>query len=145
LYWVITIDDSVGGDMYWAAGASVIGPLPLKPHWPLKTHMFINAGRLDSYDTSTFLYSLYSLPLRAQQPTHPKHRKIVNRPNDQEPNYALHLGWGRPGVHAQPGADRVEFRGADCCECVGWLKEGTAGWDWDGLFVEGGIYLVVLE
>ncbi|KAG8770599.1 hypothetical protein FRC12_004168 [Ceratobasidium sp. 428] len=42
--------DSVGGDMYWAAGASIIGPFPLKPHWPLKTHMFVNAGRLDSYD-----------------------------------------------------------------------------------------------
>ncbi|QRV82047.1 small nuclear ribonucleoprotein hPrp3 [Ceratobasidium sp. AG-Ba] len=42
--------DSVGGDMYWAVGASVIGPLPFKPHWPLKTHMFLNAGRLDSYN-----------------------------------------------------------------------------------------------
>lgn len=46
--------------MYWAVGASVIGPLPLKPHWPLKTHMFVNAGRLDSYDISKppFLCSL---------------------------------------------------------------------------------------
>lgn len=42
--------DSVGGDMYWAAGASIIGPLPGKPHWPLKTHAFVNAGRLDSYN-----------------------------------------------------------------------------------------------
>ncbi|KAF8675080.1 PRP3 protein [Rhizoctonia solani] len=44
-------NDSVGGDMYWAAGASIIGPFPRKPDWPLKTHLFINAGRLDTYDT----------------------------------------------------------------------------------------------
>ncbi|CAE6443997.1 unnamed protein product [Rhizoctonia solani] len=43
--------DSVGGDMYWAVGASIIGPLPRKPDWPLKTHLFVNAGRLDTYDT----------------------------------------------------------------------------------------------
>ncbi|CAE6452987.1 unnamed protein product [Rhizoctonia solani] len=43
--------DSVGGDMYWAVGASIIGPLPRKPNWPLKTHLFVNAGRLDTYDT----------------------------------------------------------------------------------------------
>jgi outer membrane protein assembly factor BamA len=45
-----TLGDSVGGDMYWATGVSIIGPLPWKPHWPLKTHMFVNAGRLDSYN-----------------------------------------------------------------------------------------------
>ncbi|CAE6479486.1 unnamed protein product [Rhizoctonia solani] len=44
-------NDSVGGDMYWAAGASIIGPLPRKPEWPVKTHLFVNAGRLDTYDT----------------------------------------------------------------------------------------------
>ncbi|GAB1522343.1 hypothetical protein RhiTH_005457 [Rhizoctonia solani] len=44
-------NDSVGGDMYWAVGASIIGPFPRKPDWPLKTHLFINAGRLDTYDT----------------------------------------------------------------------------------------------
>ncbi|KAB5592902.1 Small nuclear ribonucleoprotein hPrp3 [Ceratobasidium theobromae] len=43
--------DSVGGEMYWATGASIIGPIPRRPHWPLKTHMFINVGRLDSYNT----------------------------------------------------------------------------------------------
>ncbi|CAE6416657.1 hypothetical protein ACGC1H_002242 [Rhizoctonia solani] len=44
-------NDSVGGDMYWAVGASIIGPLPRKPNWPLKTHVFLNAGRLDTYNT----------------------------------------------------------------------------------------------
>ncbi|KAJ1302086.1 hypothetical protein OPQ81_000918 [Rhizoctonia solani] len=51
-------NDSVGGDMYWAVGASIIGPLPRKPDWPLKTHLFINAGRLDAYDTKQIARSL---------------------------------------------------------------------------------------
>ncbi|KIJ30510.1 hypothetical protein M422DRAFT_36524 [Sphaerobolus stellatus SS14] len=45
-------DDSLGGEVYWAAGASIIGDLPLKPHWPVKTHIFVNAGRLDTLDRS---------------------------------------------------------------------------------------------
>ncbi|KDQ10350.1 hypothetical protein BOTBODRAFT_178207 [Botryobasidium botryosum FD-172 SS1] len=44
--------DSLGGDVYWAAGLSLMGNLPFKPDWPLKTHLFVNAGRLDSLDTS---------------------------------------------------------------------------------------------
>jgi outer membrane protein insertion porin family len=45
--------DSLGGDMYWAAGMSVISDIPKKSHWPIKAHMFVNAGRLDTRDTST--------------------------------------------------------------------------------------------
>jgi len=41
--------DSLGGDLYWAAGLSLISNLPLKPHWPVKTHAFVNAGRLDTH------------------------------------------------------------------------------------------------
>ncbi|KAJ3922691.1 surface antigen-domain-containing protein [Lentinula edodes] len=44
--------DSLGGDLYWSAGLSVISNIPKKGHWPLKTHMFLNAGRLDSIDKS---------------------------------------------------------------------------------------------
>ncbi|TDL19639.1 mitochondrial protein [Rickenella mellea] len=44
--------DSIGGDLYWAAGVSLISDIPWKPHWPLKTHVFVNAGRLDSMDRS---------------------------------------------------------------------------------------------
>ncbi len=36
--------------MYWSAGVSVVSNLPLKPDWPLKTHAWINAGRLDNKD-----------------------------------------------------------------------------------------------
>jgi len=39
--------DSVGGDLFWAAGASLITHLPRKPHWPVKAHAFLNAGQLE--------------------------------------------------------------------------------------------------
>ncbi|KAF8484102.1 surface antigen-domain-containing protein [Gautieria morchelliformis] len=39
--------DSLGGDVYWAVGASLVGDMPGKGHWPVKTHLFVNAGRLD--------------------------------------------------------------------------------------------------
>ncbi|KAG6886266.1 hypothetical protein C0993_006676 [Termitomyces sp. T159_Od127] len=42
--------DSLGGDCHWSVGASIISNLPIKPHWPLKTHMWLNAGRLDAID-----------------------------------------------------------------------------------------------
>lgn len=42
--------DSLGGDIYWAVGASLIGDILHKPHWPLKSHFFVNAGNLDSLD-----------------------------------------------------------------------------------------------
>ncbi|KAH7100294.1 surface antigen-domain-containing protein [Auriculariales sp. MPI-PUGE-AT-0066] len=40
--------DALGGDLYWAAGASLIADIPRRPQWPLKTHAFLNAGRLDA-------------------------------------------------------------------------------------------------
>ncbi|KAF8156659.1 surface antigen-domain-containing protein [Crassisporium funariophilum] len=40
--------DSVGGELYYSAGASVISNIPSKAHWPVKTHVWVNAGRLDS-------------------------------------------------------------------------------------------------
>ena len=41
------IVDSLGGDLFWAAGASLITHLPRKPHWPVKVHAFLNAGQLE--------------------------------------------------------------------------------------------------
>lgn len=41
------IVDSLGGDLFWAAGASLITHLPRKPHWPVKAHAFFNAGQLE--------------------------------------------------------------------------------------------------
>lgn len=44
--------DSLGGNMFWSAGVSLISDFPRKPHWPVKTHLFLNAGRLDVMDKS---------------------------------------------------------------------------------------------
>jgi outer membrane protein insertion porin family len=46
--------DSLGGDVHWSAGVSLISDVPRKAHWPVKTHVFVNAGRLDSMDKSMF-------------------------------------------------------------------------------------------
>ncbi|EPQ53872.1 hypothetical protein GLOTRDRAFT_13105, partial [Gloeophyllum trabeum ATCC 11539] len=47
--------DSLGGDLYYSAGLSVVSDLPRKPHWPLKLHGFVNAGRLDALDKTKSL------------------------------------------------------------------------------------------
>jgi outer membrane protein insertion porin family len=49
--------DSLGADLFWAAGASVITHLPHKPHWPVKAHAFLNAGQLESVTSSSTLRS----------------------------------------------------------------------------------------
>ena len=41
--------DSLGGDLFWAAGVSLISHLPHKPHWPVKLHTFLNAGQLEPF------------------------------------------------------------------------------------------------
>nr|GAT53484.1 predicted protein [Mycena chlorophos] len=47
-----TARDSLGGELYWSAGLSLISDFPRKPHWPVKTHAWINAGRLEDLDKS---------------------------------------------------------------------------------------------
>lgn len=47
--------DFIGGDLHWAAGISLVTPLPKRPEWPLKPHFFVNAGRLASVDPSASL------------------------------------------------------------------------------------------
>ena len=49
---IVCLADSLGGDVYWAAGLSLISDIPKKPHWPVKLHGFVNAGRLDCVDQS---------------------------------------------------------------------------------------------
>ena len=45
---LVCVVDSLGGELCWAAGLSLISDFPKKPHWPVKTHLFLNAGRLDN-------------------------------------------------------------------------------------------------
>ncbi|KAG2032420.1 surface antigen-domain-containing protein [Suillus americanus] len=42
--------DSLGGDIYWSTGISLVSDIPRKSHWPIKSHIFVNAGRLDAMD-----------------------------------------------------------------------------------------------
>lgn len=48
--------------MYWAAGLSLISDIPKKPNWPIKTHLFVNTGRLDNIDKCTCLYRSHRPP-----------------------------------------------------------------------------------
>ncbi|KAF9041211.1 surface antigen-domain-containing protein [Panaeolus papilionaceus] len=41
-------EDSLGGEVYYSAGLSVVGDIPTKEHWPVKLHGWMNAGRLDT-------------------------------------------------------------------------------------------------
>lgn len=50
--------DSVGGELLWAGGVSLISDILGKGHWPLKTHLFFNTGRLDRLDLSEHISSL---------------------------------------------------------------------------------------
>ncbi|GAB5587348.1 hypothetical protein Unana1_02248 [Umbelopsis nana] len=45
--------DSLGGDAYWAAGISLITPLPKLADKPMRGHTFINAGSLIPWKTGT--------------------------------------------------------------------------------------------
>lgn len=45
--------DFMGGDLHWAAGLSILAPIPKRPDWPLKMHLFLNAGRLTRIDKCT--------------------------------------------------------------------------------------------
>lgn len=58
--------DSLGGELAYGLGASLLLPVPNKEHWPLKIHSFVNAGKVVRYDTDrTFadnITKLYSNP-----------------------------------------------------------------------------------
>ena len=41
---------SVGGDLYYSLGLSILGNIPKRPNWPTKIHAWINAGRLQGID-----------------------------------------------------------------------------------------------
>lgn len=55
------IADSIGGELMWAGGLSLISDIPRKAHWPLKSHIFVNAGRLDRLDLGTLAGCFRSL------------------------------------------------------------------------------------
>ena len=60
---LVPVVDSLGGELYWAAGLSLISGFPKKPHWPVKTHLFLNAGRLDDIDRGELIPATVTPPL----------------------------------------------------------------------------------
>ena len=66
-FFTLITADALGGDIYFSAGLSVISDIPKKPDWPVKTHLWVNAGRLDGVDRSEFFFP--SLP--SQGNSHP--------------------------------------------------------------------------
>ena len=56
---------SVGGDLYYSLGLSLLGNIPRRPQWPVKLHAWINAGRLQGIDGCTILVS-FSYPWRSR-------------------------------------------------------------------------------
>ena len=50
--------DSLGGDLAWALGASLFSPLPRLAHWPLRLHSFLNVGKVVGYDSGESSRSL---------------------------------------------------------------------------------------
>lgn len=54
--------DSLGGDIYLATAASVMGPIPGAPdHWPLRGQIFLNSGSLLSLSQTTMPQTLRTL------------------------------------------------------------------------------------
>ena len=51
--------DSLGGEVFWSAGFSLISDLPRRPEWPLKAHAWVNAGRLDNVHQGTHAFFFF--------------------------------------------------------------------------------------
>ena len=42
----IFVDDAIGGNVYFAAGASLTAPIPGAAHLPIRAQAFFNAGNI---------------------------------------------------------------------------------------------------
>lgn len=51
---------SVGGDLYYSLGLSILGNVPTRPQWPTKLHAWINAGRLQGINGCTSFFFFVS-------------------------------------------------------------------------------------
>ncbi|KAF9220729.1 hypothetical protein BS17DRAFT_769068 [Gyrodon lividus] len=51
---------SVGGDLYYALGLSVLGNVPKRPEWPVKLHGWVNAGRVQGIDGAPLQRTLHT-------------------------------------------------------------------------------------
>lgn len=80
----LSIADSVGGDIYYSVGASVISKVPKKPHWPLNLHGWMNAGRLDQVSKCKHIRLMLSFHLTylcAARPLVDDVKDIMSKPS----------------------------------------------------------------
>lgn len=58
--------DYIGGDTYWASGISLFTPVPRIPkHWDVRSHFFINGGRLIQRGPSSLVDLLHKPSIAA--------------------------------------------------------------------------------
>lgn len=97
--------------MYWSAGLSLISNIPRKGHWPVKTHAWINAGRLDTIDRCecSNIYSLVlsgSVLILFSAPTSKQYSLVLVK--------AIHICRNRLDIPLRPSESRGKFRRATC-------------------------------
>lgn len=123
--------DALGGDVFWAAGLSLFGDIPRKPHWPVKTHLWVNAGRLDALDVGTPCVLFHCSPLTSRS------AQTARRP---DPRHALrperHCRRGSR-VQLRPRARRNQLRRAPRRGAERSRRKGLAGRPWIGPLVNG--------
>ena len=112
-------DDSLGGDAYWAAGLSVMAPIPWRPEWPLKLHSFLNAGQLTQLSPST-LRVWHAASDTSSQAARPA---VVQR---AYPAVRLHRIW--PFIPAGPCATRAQLWPAAPCAARRRRAQGDPVW-----------------
>ena len=80
--------DSLGGELAWGMGLSVFTPVwKDKAHWPIRTHTFLNVGKIVGYNRGESIHSeallarrLNLAETRGRSDIRRQHRQDVSRP-----------------------------------------------------------------
>lgn len=90
------VEDSLGGEVYYSVGLSVVSDIPTKEHWPVKLHGWMNAGRLDTIGPGGALFSSPFLFLCLERPTNPNILFLAPKPTPKslltQPSISAGLG-----------------------------------------------------
>jgi hypothetical protein len=112
----------------WATGLSLITPFPKRPQWPLKGHLFLNAGRLASVDPGA------SLPYPSIDDLLISFHSSTSHWKPQEPDFsALHHSGCRTHVPSLARADRGELGSPTDDDRRRRRSQGTSVWSRDEL------------
>lgn len=87
---------SVGGDLYYSLGLSILGDIPRRPQWPTKFHAWINAGRLQGINRCGHCLSPAILStMLILRSTHPSRRFQMNSAPTFQP---IHTAITQPSI-----------------------------------------------